>query len=235
MCFASSASRINFSIRGRDTSQSASCTSISHSARSRFFASLRSRSNCCGTSTQDFLQKLLAEVPVPHLAVDVFLNDRMPGLAENGCKRGQTEIRFGGIPVRREDQHHFHLPTAGLKGCPAVELNELLRRPIPLRILDFHSGLPTLFNYLNDWKANGLDSKKSIVRGLKNDMQEWERVTAIANTLAGVGHEQRPQPQYDRWRLDKRSGTETDGTGEARCRAQREASVRALQRWIRIP
>lgn len=30
--------------------------------------------------------------------------------------------------------------------------------------------------------------------------------TVIASILAVVGHEQRPQPQYDRWRLDSRTG-----------------------------
>ncbi len=38
--------------------------------------------------TQDLLQKVLAEVPVPHLQIDVFLDDRMAGLAEDGGEGG---------------------------------------------------------------------------------------------------------------------------------------------------
>ncbi len=66
-----------------------------------------------GHPAQDLLQKVFAEVPVPHLQIDVFLNDRMAGLAEDGGQGWEAEIGFGGKPIRREEQQHFQLPTAG--------------------------------------------------------------------------------------------------------------------------
>ena len=47
---------------------------------------------------QDLLEEVLAEVPVVHFEVDVFLDDGMAGLAEDGGEGGKAEIGFGGEP-----------------------------------------------------------------------------------------------------------------------------------------
>src|ERR1041385_2192472 len=82
-------------------------------------------------TAQDFLQEVLAEVPVPHFEVDVFLDDGMAGLTEGG----KAEIGFRWEPVRRVDEQHFHLPAAGGFGGFTMEHDQLLRSPLALRIL----------------------------------------------------------------------------------------------------
>src|SRR4029077_13847215 len=89
---------------------------------------------------QDFLQEVLAEVPVVHFEVDVFLDNGMAGLTEDGGEGGKAQIGFGGEPVRRIDEQHFHLPAAGGFGGFTMEHNQLLGSPFALRILNPHSG-----------------------------------------------------------------------------------------------
>ena len=67
-----------------------------------------------GDLAEDFLQEILAEVPVPHLQIDVFLDNRVARFAEDRSERWEAKIRLGGEPVGREDQHDLHLPAAGL-------------------------------------------------------------------------------------------------------------------------
>ena len=109
---------------------------------------------------QDFLQEVLAEVPVVHFEVDVFLNDRMAGLTEDGGEGGKAEIGFGGIPVRREDQHDLHLPAAGGFGGLAMEQDQFFGGPFALRILNPHTGLIL--------SATADDKKQSESQGVSN-------------------------------------------------------------------
>ncbi len=87
---------------------------------------------------EDPLQEILAEVPIVHLEVDVFLDDGMAGGTEHGGKGRQTQIGFGWIPVRREDQHHLHLPPTLGFGCPAMQLDQIETGLFTFGIFDFH-------------------------------------------------------------------------------------------------
>ena len=133
---------------------------------------------------QDFLQKVLAEVPVPHLQIDVFLNDRMAGLAEDGGEGGKGEVGLAGEPVGREDQEHFHLPATGGLELLAIEEDQLLGGSLTLRILYFHRELvprlPGLEATETVRKPKGYNGK-CIVRGWEKDIQgRAGRLAALA-------------------------------------------------------
>src|SRR5262249_14516599 len=115
---------------------------------------------------QDFLQKVLAEVPVVHLQIDVFLDDRVASLPKDGGEGWEAEIGFGGEPIGREDEQNLHLPAAGGFRGLSMELNQLLRRPLALRVLDAHAGLLSYRSQTEkDQKANELDYKDSLFYG----------------------------------------------------------------------
>jgi hypothetical protein len=92
-----------------------------------------------GHPPQHLLEEVLAEVPVVHLQIDVFLDDGMAGGTEHGSERGQAEVGFGGIPIRRKDQHHVDLSPAGcLLGGAPMELYQFLGGLRPLGVLHAH-------------------------------------------------------------------------------------------------
>src|SRR5207344_3234667 len=97
---------------------------------------------------QDFLQEVLAEVPVVHLEIDVFLDDGMACLTENGGEGGKAEVGFGGEPVRGEDQHDLHLPAAGGFGRLSMELDEFFGGPFALGVFDLHASLTLPANWI---------------------------------------------------------------------------------------
>ncbi|BCA53718.1 hypothetical protein W02_08580 [Nitrospira sp. KM1] len=65
----------------------------------------------------------------------------MAGFPEDGGEGREAEVGFGRIPIGREDQHHLHLPAAGLEGSFALELDQLVGGPLTLGILNPHTGL----------------------------------------------------------------------------------------------
>jgi len=95
---------------------------------------------------EDTLEKVLAEVPVVHFQIDVFLDDGMAGGAEDGGQGRQAQIGFGGVPVRRKDQHHLHLPPARGFRRPAMQLDQFEAGFLALGIFNFHEDFRPLIH-----------------------------------------------------------------------------------------